>query len=414
MKAFLKSIDERVWDSIEYGWEKPTTSISEYSTSQKESATFNSKAMNGIFNAVYMEEFKRISNVEVAHTAWNILQTMHEGTKTVKINKLQQLTTRFESIRMFDDECFNEFYAKLNDIVNSTYNLDEIYDQHTLVRKILRSLIEDFRPNVTVITESKDVDFLPVDELVGSLQSYELDLPKTNKSKSMVLKSVDDIDRNGFDDELSSTKIAYLAKNFKNFVRNNNRRAKGKNNAKPRNFKKNEPTKVNNTDKSREKVGQTSNNSLGQQCFGCQGYSHVKSECPIFLRSMSKTMVVTLSDDEISNHEFGSNKDGNFMVFTATAIVDESVVVDENPSDGELFESADLQEPFNKFCKVTIKVAMNVDIGLKKIASLELDNKNLLLKLFDANKFIDKVKNENMLLLDKNKNLELELSVARE
>ena len=57
---------------------------------------------------------------------------------------------------------------------------------------------------------------------------------------------------------------------------------------------------------------------------------------------------------------------------------------------------------------------MNVDLGLKKIASLELNKKILLLKLFDANKFIDKVKTENMLLLDKNKNLELELSVARE
>ena len=60
-----------------------------------------------------MEEFKRISNVEVAHTAWNILQTVHEGTKTVKINKLQQLTSRFENIRMSDDESFDEFYAKL-------------------------------------------------------------------------------------------------------------------------------------------------------------------------------------------------------------------------------------------------------------------------------------------------------------
>ena len=47
-----------------------------------------------------MEEFKRISNVEIAYTAWNILQTMHEGTKVVKINKLQQLTSRFESIKM--------------------------------------------------------------------------------------------------------------------------------------------------------------------------------------------------------------------------------------------------------------------------------------------------------------------------
>ena len=74
--------------------------------------------MNVIFNAVSMEEFKRISNVEVAYTAWNILQIVHEGTKAVKINKLQQLTSKFESIRMSDDESFDEFYAKLNDIVN--------------------------------------------------------------------------------------------------------------------------------------------------------------------------------------------------------------------------------------------------------------------------------------------------------
>ena len=53
---------------------------------------------------------------------------MHEGTKVVKINKLQQLTSKFESIRMSDDESFDEFYAKLNDIVNSAYNLGEIYD----------------------------------------------------------------------------------------------------------------------------------------------------------------------------------------------------------------------------------------------------------------------------------------------
>ena len=118
MKVFLKSIDEKVWNSVEYGWEKPTTSVSEWQTSQKEIIAFNSKAMNVIFNVVSIEEFKRISDVEVAHTIWNILQTVHEGTKTIKINKLQQLTTRFESVRMFDDESFDEFYAKLNDIIN--------------------------------------------------------------------------------------------------------------------------------------------------------------------------------------------------------------------------------------------------------------------------------------------------------
>ena len=67
---------------------------------------------------------------------------------------------------MFDDECFDEFYAKLNDIVNFAYDLGEIYDQPKIVRKILRSLIEDFRPKMTIITESKDVDSILVNELV--------------------------------------------------------------------------------------------------------------------------------------------------------------------------------------------------------------------------------------------------------
>ena len=74
---------------------------------------------------------------------------------------------------MSNDECFDEVYGKLNNIVNSAYNLGEIYDQPKIVRKILRFLTEDFRPKVTIIIESKDVDFIPVDELVESLQSYE-------------------------------------------------------------------------------------------------------------------------------------------------------------------------------------------------------------------------------------------------
>ena len=70
---------------------------------------------------------------------------------------------------MSNDKCFDELYAKLNNIVNSAYNLGEIYDQPKIHRKILRSLTMDFRPKVTTITESKDVDSIPVDKLVGSL-----------------------------------------------------------------------------------------------------------------------------------------------------------------------------------------------------------------------------------------------------
>ena len=146
---------------------------------------------------------------------------------------------------------------------------------------------------------------------------------------------------------------------------------------------------------------------MGQQYFGYQGYGHMKSKCPTFLRSKGKAIVVTLSDDEVSDNESGSDEDGNFITFTTIVVVDESVAVEENPSDGKLSEDANLQEAYNKLCKVATKDVMSVDLGLKKIASLELDKKILLLKLFDTNELLNNVNTENMLLLDKVKNLKL-------
>ena len=77
----------------------------------------------------------------------------------------------------------------------------------------------------------------------------------------MALKLVDDC---GCDDELSSTEITYLAKNFRNILRNNNRKARNRNTTDSRNVKKNNTAKNNNAKKSKDRVGQSSNNSLGQ------------------------------------------------------------------------------------------------------------------------------------------------------
>ena len=156
----------------------------------------------------------------------------------------------------------------------------------------------------------------------------------------MALKLVDDVKVGGFDNELSATKIAYLTKNFRNFLRNNNKKARGANTAEPRNFRKNDPTKVNINDKPREKVDQSFNNSIGPQCFGCQGYGHMKSECLTYLKPKDRVMAVTLSDGEVSNDESECDEDGNFITFTA--VVNESISAEENPSDGELSEDADL------------------------------------------------------------------------
>ena len=81
---------------------------------------------------------------------------------------------------------------------------------------------------------------------------------------------------------------------------------------------------------------------MGPQCFGCQGYGHMKSECPTYLKSKSKAVTITLNDDEISDDESGCDEDGNFIAFVATAIVNKSVSDEENLFDGELFEDVDL------------------------------------------------------------------------
>ena len=149
--------------------------------------------MNTLFNAVTNEEFKNISFTETTKETWIILQTTYEGTKAVKDSKLQRLATSFEEIKMEEDGSFDEFYAKLMDIVNSAFNLGETFPEPKVVRKVLRFLPERFHVKITTIEESKDIDKIPLIELVRNLQIYELGLTrigKSSKSKSMALKAV--------------------------------------------------------------------------------------------------------------------------------------------------------------------------------------------------------------------------------
>ena len=87
----------------------------------------------------------------------------------IKDSKFQRLTTTFEEIKMEEDELFDEFYVKLKDIVNSAFNLGEIIPEPKIVRKVLKSLLERFHAKITVIEESKDIDQIPLIELVGNL-----------------------------------------------------------------------------------------------------------------------------------------------------------------------------------------------------------------------------------------------------
>ena len=192
MRAFLQSLDEKVQHAVEIGQTKPKEAPADWDDAKIKVANFNSRALNALFSAVTNEEFRKISSTKTAKEAQTILQTTYEGTKAVKDSKLQRLTTSFEDIKMEEDKSFDEFYAKLKDIVNSTFNLRQTIPEPKIVIKVLRSLPERFHAKITAIEESKDIDKIPLTELVGNLQNYELGLTrigKSGKGKSMTLKA---------------------------------------------------------------------------------------------------------------------------------------------------------------------------------------------------------------------------------
>ena len=209
MRAFLQSLDEKAWQAVEIGWTKPKEVLADWDEAKIKVTNFNSRALNSLFSAVANEEFKKISPTETTKEAWTILQTTYEGTKAVKDSKLQRLTTSFKEIKMEEDESFDVFYAKLKDIVNSAFNLGEFIPEPKIVRKVLRSLPERFHAKITMIEESKDIDKIPLTELVGNLQTYELGLSsigKSGKGKSMALKAKSSDTDESSDDEDSKLK----------------------------------------------------------------------------------------------------------------------------------------------------------------------------------------------------------------
>ena len=190
MRAFLCSIDNTVSDAVEVGWTRSEAAKSTWDKAALAATNANNKALNVIFCSVSPDEFHRISHITIAKEAWEILETTYEGTKKVKDTKLQMLTTSFEELKMSEDESFDYFYSKLDEVMIGKFNLGEKTEDSKVVRKILRSLLERFRAKVTAIEEGKDMDEIKIQELIGSLQTYELGLPSHKPSKSPALKTI--------------------------------------------------------------------------------------------------------------------------------------------------------------------------------------------------------------------------------
>jgi hypothetical protein len=161
---------------------------------------------------------------------------LHNSTKLIKSAKLQMLISKFEEIKMLEEETFGEFYSKISDLRNSMVSLGKPISDVKLIRKILKSLPERFRIKVTTIEESKDLDEMKIEEMVGSLQTYELSLPPVKKLKTIALKASKKRVEASSEEESEDVEkaVAILAKNFRRLMKDD--RFKKKFFEKPRNL----------------------------------------------------------------------------------------------------------------------------------------------------------------------------------
>ena len=168
---------------------------------------------------------------------------------------------------MEEDESFDKFYAKFKDIVNSVFNLGETIPEPKIVRKVLRSLPERFYAKITAIEKSKDIEKIPLTELVGNLQTYKLGLTKIRKSskgKSMALKAKSN-DTYEFSDNKDSKMKSYITRQFKKFMKNSN--AKGFD----KDHKQSNSSQFKNQDKRKKDARDGSQYIVpsGPKCIGC-------------------------------------------------------------------------------------------------------------------------------------------------
>ena len=320
---------------------------------------------------------------------------------------------------MEEDESFDEFYAKLKDIVNSTSNLGETILELKIVRKVLRSLSERFHTKITVIEESKDIDKIPLTELVGNLQTYELGLTridKLGKGKSMTLKAKSNDTDKSSDDEDSKMK-SYITRQFKIFMKN----ANGKGFDKDHRQSNSSQFKSQDKEKKDAREGGQYTVPSGPKCFGCQSFGHMKQECLTYLKTIrkSKALAATLSDTEPEDDS--DNEDDRILnVLTATVNPTKGIVEDVDEEEKlveskfeKMAEQDDIHTAYAKLYKVSEKHEKLYKLTTKKLSDVELEREELSTKFDESNQTIGVLRFENNLLAEKIKKFEAELFQVR-
>ena len=210
---------------------------------------------------------------------------------------------------------------------------------------------------------------------------------------------------------------SFITRQFKKFIKNANTRGFDKD------CKQSSLSQFKNQDRRKKdaKEGDQYNVPFEPKCFECQGFGHMKQECPSNLQTIgkSKAFVATLSDigpkDDLDNED-----DGIINAFTTTvdptdggsnAVDDEEDLVDSKFK--KMDDQDDIHTTYEKLYKVFKKHEKLYRLATKKLNDVELDREELSTKFDEANQTIGALRFENNFLAEKTKKFEAELFQVR-
>ncbi|XP_075483565.1 uncharacterized protein LOC142523718 [Primulina tabacum] len=266
---------------------KPET---DWTTDEVQSSNYNSKALNAIFTSVDVNMFSLITNCTSAKSAWDILQRHCEGSESVRRTRLRMLTSKFEMMRMEESENILDYDRRLREMANETFSLGDPISNERLVSKVLRSLPERFNIKICAIDEAKDTSQMPLEDLISSLRTFEmnLDMQKKEQGEDNCYKPRMTHTMNSFKFPKKSI-ILIFAKTLSPLSQRNSQQFQPWNDGK----------------------GQSNARKYDSvQCRECQGFGHYANECANILRK-NKGYNVSLSDEESDEEEKSNDEDNH-------------------------------------------------------------------------------------------------------
>ena len=291
--------------------------------------------------------------------------------------------------------------------------LENIQQNQKLLGQSLGPYLERFHTKITTI-EEVDIDQIPLTELVGNLQTYEMRLGlmgKGGKSRNLSHQGIEEeIDNSEDEDESKDEDEDDDEDEVLTFIANEI--------IKLFQYRKKDKDKPYRKSKSSRK-GKSEKPLI--QCHECKGFGHMRIECLKYLmnektkNSKDKGLVATLSDIENDFSNKYVDECGHFMAFVATIdkMIVESASDSEDSSNDEVPKKLTLQEAYDKLCNEFIKSEKTSHLYREELNEVKTEKAELLVKINETTWLVETLVVENTSLEEKHKNLEVELSQAR-